>query len=280
MAHPIVGDSLMFARMRATTYLSTGDTSEYGLGLRRGRTYRGARVFESTGSDPGYQAYVARFPDQLLDVVVLCNAGLAASPTSLAHGVADVVLARSLAPIAAPVAQSGIAMAVEKLETRTGVYLQPSTLAVSRIALKETRLVLDGRSALTPLAEDRFAVSGQAGEILFDHSEESGFTRRVPGQPALHYEWHAEEKPTLARLSRYEGEYASAELDGVVYRVAATDSELVLHRGAADPLIAHLAFGDTFTADAYTIQFRRTGDRITGFLVTDARMRRVAFASR
>jgi hypothetical protein len=277
--HPVVGDSTLFARMQAIATLSNGDTSEYGLGLRRERRYRGARVSESTGSDPGYQAYLGRYPEHHVAVVVLCNAGSAASPTALAHGVADVVLGRALAPSAAPATQSRIALPVGALQARVGIYLQPTTRAVVSLVMRDSQLVFAGPAghALIPLTENRFAVSDEAGDIVFADGPHAAYQRRIPGQQPLTFEWHEPAAPSLRTLVSYIGDYASPEIGGTIYHVTATDSTLLLRPGAADPFIARIAFADTFVSGGYTLEFTRSGGHITGFEVTNARMRRVKF---
>jgi len=286
---PIVGDAAMLARMQVPATLPNGDTTEYGPGLRRIRMYRGARVVESTGNDPGYQAYLARYPDHNVAIAVTCNAGSAASPTGLAHGVADVILAGVLAPRVAPVTQAGIAIPFGRLQSRVGIYVQPTTLAIVRLVMRDSHLAFDGRSGptLTPLAENRFAVSGEGGggggggEIVFGDGEHAGFERRNPGQRAVPFIWQESKAPSAAVLAPYAGEYVSDELGGAVYRVTAGDSVLMLRTSTADPLTAHLMFADTFVAGGYTIQFTRANrDGVAGFEVTNPRMRRVKFRKR
>ena len=98
--HPVVGDATMFARMQSTTLLTTGDTSNYGLGLVMG-SYRGARFIEHGGADAGYRSYVGRFPDRGLAIAIACNAATA-NTTALARGVADAFLGSTLATVEAP----------------------------------------------------------------------------------------------------------------------------------------------------------------------------------
>lgn len=190
----------LFARMQATVTLATGGTSEYGLGLRRERTYRGARVLESTGSDPGYQAYLGRYPDDGLAIAVICNAGSSASPVALAHGVADEFLGAVLAPVTAVttrVRQTGVAVPMERLQSRVGVYLQPTTLAVVRLVVRDSELAVAGGPSLVPWRRiaspspvrqgtscsrtDRTADTS-AAFLVSDQCRSSGMSRVQPAQ--------------------------------------------------------------------------------------------------
>jgi hypothetical protein len=160
--------------------------------------------------------------------------------------------------------------------------VQPTTLQVVRLVMRDNRLSIDAPNgpALIPLSENRFAVTGQPGEVVFADAEHGGFDRRVGTQRPVHFEWRAAITPTAAMLAPYAGEYVSAELGGAVYRVAAKDSVLTLRTGTSDPVTARPMFADTFLGDGYTMQFRRAAGRVTGFEVTNGRMRRVRFVRR
>ena len=277
--HPVVGDATMIARMQTPTPLTTGDTSDYGFGLAMS-TYRGARIVEHGGADAGYRSYVGRFPEKGLAIAIACNAATA-NTTALARGVADAFIGASLSPVEVAATPQGVAIAADRAQRYVGAYLQPTTLQVVRLVMRDGKLAIDAPNGppLVPLADNRFAIGNQgAGDITFADAEHAGFDRRVPGQRPVHFEWHQPLVPTPSLLAAYAGEYVSAELGGAVYRVAANDTTLSLRTGTSDPLTARLVFADTFLASGYTVQFTRTNGRITGFDVTNGRMRRVKFA--
>jgi CubicO group peptidase (beta-lactamase class C family) len=278
--HPIVGDAAMVARMQARTPLTTGDTSNYGFGLTTTR-YRGALVVEHNGADAGYRSSLGRFPEHGLAIAIACNAATA-NTTALARGVADAFLGSALAPATSFAVPKPATVAAGVLQRRAGVYLQPTTLQIVRLAMRDGALVVDapGGPSLVPLEEKRFALSGQPGDLLFADGDRAGYERRIPSQRPIPFEWKQPLVPNAALLAPYAGEYVSAELGGAVYRVAAADSTLTMRTGTSDALIARLMFADTFLANGangYTIQFTRAGGRITGFEVTNGRMRRVRF---
>src|SRR5205823_3744630 len=90
LAHPRLGDPTLVAEMQRPTVLTGGDTSPYGFGLAIGRD-RGLRTIGHGGGDPGYRAYVVRYPDQGLAVAVLCNRD-DIEPSRLTQAVADIYL--------------------------------------------------------------------------------------------------------------------------------------------------------------------------------------------
>jgi CubicO group peptidase (beta-lactamase class C family) len=85
-----VGGQVLIRQMTTPGTLSNGTPIEYGFGLEL-HAYREFRAVEHGGDFVGYHAYLSRFPDQRLSVIVLCN-GSDISPAPLAHGVADVYL--------------------------------------------------------------------------------------------------------------------------------------------------------------------------------------------
>ena len=275
---PVVGDAATFARMQTVTPLTGGDTSSYGFGLVVGR-YRGAKVIEHNGADAGYRAYVGRFPELGTAIAIECNAATA-NTTALARGVADVVLRDRLGPATSDVAPVvAVPLSPAQLSRRVGVYIQPTTLQVMELSMRNGALVL-GRQAgpvLVPLAENRFRISGGPAEIVFADGERAGFRRVAPGGRDVVYEWRSPIATTPASLRAFAGRYISAELGDVVYRVTATDSTLEFATGTSPSMSAREVFPNTFVSGQFTMQFSATGGTVRGFEVTDSRMRRVQF---
>jgi CubicO group peptidase (beta-lactamase class C family) len=85
-----VGGNALIKQLTTPGTLNSGRALEYAFGLEV-RTYRGLRVVEHGGDFAGYHAYLARFPDQRLSVILLCNLGNI-NQVPLAHAVADIYL--------------------------------------------------------------------------------------------------------------------------------------------------------------------------------------------
>jgi CubicO group peptidase (beta-lactamase class C family) len=277
---PVVGDRSIVARMETPTILTTGDTSSYGFGLVTGK-YRGARVVEHNGADAGYRSYAGRFPQSGISIAVLCNAATS-NTTALAHGVADAFLGASLAPVEQTVALQAAPVSADAIARRAGVYVQPNTMQVVELTARDGKLRV-GRDGpeLTPVAENRFRLPNGPVELVFGAGEHAGYERRlVTGGRPLPFEWKAPVTATHALLATYAGRYMSDELGGAVYTVTAGDSTISLRTGTEKPQDARLMYADTFFMDGTTIQFTRTKGVVTGFEVTDGRVRRVKFVKR
>jgi CubicO group peptidase (beta-lactamase class C family) len=279
LEHPVVGDRALFDLMETPTRLTSGDTSFYGFGLVIGR-YRGARVVEHNGADAGYRSYVGRFPEQGLAIAIACNAA-AANTTALARGVADAYLGKSLAPVpaAATAALQPVALQPGALERRAGTYLQPTTMQVAQISVRNGQLI-GGRTAgpvLVPTAENRFRIQGQNVEYVFADGEHAGFELRpLAGGRPVSFEWRQPAVVSASALAVYAGDYFSEEVNAR-YRVSITDSTIVLQTGTSEPMGVRPVYADGFLGGGWTIQFVRRKGQIVGFEATDTRVRRVAF---
>ena len=67
--------------------LNDGSTAPYGFGWGIGKAANGHRLIQHSGSWQGFTTYIARYPDDRLTVVVLCNLA-GATPGYIAHRVA------------------------------------------------------------------------------------------------------------------------------------------------------------------------------------------------
>jgi hypothetical protein len=264
--------------MQTPARLNNGDTSAYGFGLVVSR-YRGARVVDHNGADAGYRSYVGRFPEHGLAIAIACNAATA-NTTALAHGVADVFLGAALAPVVANAAPVEVKLSESELRRRAGVYVQPTSLQVLELVMRDGKLTV-GRNtgaALVPVAPNRFRTPGQATELTFVDGDHAGVEQRSAlGARAIMFERKQPVALRPSELTAYAGDYYSEELDAR-YRVTSSDSSISLRTGTSAPFVARPIYPDGFLGGGYTIQFFRSGTGITGFDVTDGRMRHVRFA--
>ncbi len=281
--NPIVGDRALIARMETRTPLTGGDTSSYGFCLATDQ-YRGARVVNHGGADAGYRTNVERFPELGFATVVLCNFA-AANPAALGRRVADAYLGSALAPAArvtADVAQQSVALSPDKLRARAGVYLEPRTMQVIELEFSDGRLMMgaQGNQGFVPISDDRMRVTGQPTIATFNDAAGTIELVSPTGRP-LHLERRPSVASTPQMLAAYAGDYISEELGGAVKRVVATDSALVLNSGPGSAMTMRLVFADTFIGSGgYTVQFTRTRGQVTGFDVTNNRIRHVKFVKR
>ena len=271
-----IGDSAIVAEMETPARLTNGDSTGYGLGLGIGR-YRGTRVVGHGGADAGYRSYVGRYPEHGLAIAIACNASIA-NTGALAQGVADAHLGTTLPAVDSAETPRAVPISPAMLQRRVGVYVQPTTFEVIELSMRDGQLIggRTGGPVLVPVGDNRFR-AGQR-EMVFGDGEHEGFEMRQPGSPRpVQFEWRAPVTPSSSALAAYAGEYFSEEVNAY-YRVAARDSGLSLVTGTSEPFGARALFADTFQGGGYIIQFIRSGSQVTGFEVTNGRMRRVKFS--
>lgn len=184
LANGRIGGPGFTETMRQQGVLNNGDTITYAAGLVVDR-YRGVPEISHTGSTSGYRAFLAHYPDEQLDVAVLCNVG-EVSPGRLGHGVADAFLAHA-GPAVASDDDDGedrddrdfAAPDRATLAGLVGTYYSADAELTLRIELDDDGLVLLRRPAtrmtLEPTGVDRFTsdlgrihfVRDAAGEVTY-----------------------------------------------------------------------------------------------------------------
>jgi CubicO group peptidase (beta-lactamase class C family) len=276
---PVVGTRAIIDQMQTRARLTNGDSVNYGFGLTVG-TYRGIREIGHNGADAGYRSAVTRFPDQHLAIAIECN-GATANTTALAHGVADVYLASALAPVQQAGAPVATPIAPDVLQRRAGAYIQPTTMTIVELSVRNGNLIA-GRTAgpvLVPTSDRTMRANNSATTFSFTDGDHPSLDVADPGQRPTHFERWAPPVTAATALAAYAGEYYSEELDAR-YSVTASDSMITLRTGTESGMSLRPVFADVFLGGGYTIQFFRKGSAITGFDVTEGRMRHVRFARR
>ena len=215
--HKVGGPELIQA-MERRYRLTGGREIEYASGLYF-TSYQGVREVSHSGATAGYRAFLARYPDQHLSVVVLCNAG-DADAVGLAHQTADLFLAghtRAAAPI------NAIQLPEEELSSRAGFYRSLRAGEPMKLSVKDGRLVSTRGLSLAPISPTELR-SETGVRVLF----EPGGLRYIArdGEEIL-FERVAEASPTPAQLAEYAGEYVSDEAE-VTYTVKVEDGKLFL----------------------------------------------------
>ena len=276
--HPVVGNAQLVSQAQTSAVLSNGTPANYGYGLTVG-TYRGLRAIGHGGADAGYRAQVERYPERGLAIAVLCNAS-SAVPGALLRRVADVMLGASAPPAAVAIDTVPRAVGRNLLARWVGVYRDTVSQAVVRVALSGDTLRLgDGRRLVsTSDTSVRIAESGNAFVLRLAGDRVAGITQVPRSTRTLFFGSEAPVAGSAALLASYAGSYYSEELD-VRYTLVARDSVLaVQHRKLSDNTLT-AAFADAFTSNfGATVLFTRdAARRVTGFTLTDGRVRGVRF---
>jgi len=158
-----------FARtMQTRQVLNSGEEITYAAGLFVD-AFNGVPEVSHTGSTAGYRAFLARYPEQQLDVALLCNASNV-NPGNVGRAVAGIFLgdvARPPAQAARPASQTQPAArpappsySAADLAAFAGEYYSPDVEMTVRVAVEDGLLVLHRRPAtrmtLSAAAPDEF----------------------------------------------------------------------------------------------------------------------------
>jgi CubicO group peptidase (beta-lactamase class C family) len=278
---PKVGGQDLVDRLQTRGRLNDGYENEYAQGLYV-TTYRGTREISHGGTTGGYNAFLGRFPDEALSVAILCNTA-GANPSSHAHQIADILLARALKAI--PVVRA-VAVPPEVLERLAGVYRETATDAVLRLAWDPKAGVLrSGGQALVPTGPGELHTQDGAHRL----STERGWPEHVVigslvelSERAKPRRWELQRpfKPDPTELRAFAGDYISEEL-GVTYTCYVEEGTLRVRFRPAQRLTLEPVFKDAFEADGNTLRFTRSPDgAVDGLRIYAGRARNVRFMKR
>jgi CubicO group peptidase (beta-lactamase class C family) len=276
---PRVGTTASVSAMQKPMVLTGGAPTMYGFGLELGR-YRSLSTVGHSGSGPGVATYVVRYPDQQLVVAVLCNTD-DADVQGLASRVADLYLPdTSSHPSSGDAAEPvrPIALSVEQLEARAGLYRDAATNAFVRLFVRDGRLFGNAHPGgdaevfpLTPVSPTRFVLPTTPIEIEVAPASGRVQEMRVTGlraRPFTLQKVTTPFAPSTADLAAFAGTYRSPELD-VTYELAVKGSSLVIHAPGRSDIEIEPVYPNAFQGSGVEIvEFHRgAAGTVTGFTV-------------
>ena len=292
--HPRVGGPAFVQQMLEKGKLNSGKDQDYAAGLSIG-TYKGLPTVGHGGADAGYRSDMERFPEQHFGAAVLCNSA-EASPQSLLHQVADIVLAKEIkeppaAASKAPAKTGAGTLTAEQMKAVAGTYWKRDDDDYQRIVLKDGALLVDFGGdeyhPLKPFAESHFHI----GEVPWSEHLDMHFFAASGDKPARIeqswdgetpdvYEWVAAVDPTPAQLEEYTGAYLSQEIDPV-YRFELRGDKLTRLRLKSKPDQLRPTTQDVFIGQIGTLRFTRDANhRISGFVLDAGRIQGFQFTRR
>jgi CubicO group peptidase (beta-lactamase class C family) len=268
--NPVVGGARFVAEMQTQGRLNSGRTITYALGLVR-EHWRGVPVVSHGGATAGYRAFLARYPDQRLDVALLCNAGNV-NPAAIGNRVAEIFLGDNLQP-AATQASSGVRLPMATLQARAGLFRDVRTGDPIRVSLQDSVLRV-GNQRLAALAENAFV----AGAMRVEFANDARVLRRIsPDGDTTEFARMAEWNPTAAELQEYAGRYTSDEAE-VSFTFSVKDGRLVRIDRYGQTANLTPSYKDAFAQGGVVVTFRRNAaGRIVAMSLGLGRVRDLRF---
>ena len=275
---PGVGSRALVDAAQKSAVLNSGSLTGYGYGLTIGK-YRGLTAIGHGGADAGYRAQAERYPEREIAIAVLCNASIA-GPGVLLRNVADVLLGTSAPPQVVSIDTIPRTVSPAVTQRWVGTYRDTVSQQVMRVHVSGDSLLLgDGRSLVTTSdTTARMGVSANALVLRTSGGAVTGITQLPRTTRALDFRREESFTPDRAALTSYTGSFYSDELD-VRYEITLGDSALVMHNRKLDDEKLTPAFRDAFTVGfGATFPFGRDrAGKVTGFTITDGRVRGVRF---
>jgi CubicO group peptidase (beta-lactamase class C family) len=249
LANPVVGGPRFVAEMETRGRLNNGRTLTYALGLELD-TWRGVRVVSHSGATAGYRANLARYPDQRLDVAVLCNAGSAAA-VALSDQVAAIFLGRHLQP-AVTQSTSAYRATLATLRAHSGLFREELTGVPLRFGLQDS-VFRAGSQRLVPVGPNTY----MAGATRVEFSDDGSRVRRIAADAdTMRYTRVPEWTPTPAELQEYVGRYASDEAE-TWYAISLANGRLVRTNRYGETANLEPSYRDVFSQGGVIVTFRR-----------------------
>ena len=287
-AEPRVGKRALLAEMQKPAIATDwGDGSFYGFGLSIGE-YRGLRMIGHGGGDPGYGAYVARFPDQGLAVAVLGNLDNV-NPITLVRGVADVFLVNSLQASSetnATKSPAKVSLSAEQLSSKAGLYRDPTTGIVGRFFVRDGKLMASAGTGeenfveLLPLDANRFALPGTTVVVEFVTAEGGAQEARETGvgPKTIVSRRLPPFTPSSADVRGLAGNYTSSEIE-TTCTITAHDSDLLVTLPGRGDLLLRPVFVNAFAGAVLGVaEFSRDPHGVaSGFTIHTSGVRSLRF---
>jgi CubicO group peptidase (beta-lactamase class C family) len=287
-ANKLGGGAPLIEQFLTPGTLNNGEKIDYAFGIEVEK-YKGLRVFGHDGVYNGFTADMIRFPDQRFSVICLCNS-TNVDIARLTRKVADIYLGdefkesegKSVLPNLKVVQVSE-----KELASAAGSYFNSASNNFRRIYVKDGKLIYSrgsSESELAPLGNDRFLMLGTPDlvEISFK-SPRPGAPRQmitvVGGVGSMIHDPVTPASYTAPQLSEFTGAYYSDEVEAT-YTIILQGGKPVLQRKNVDGVTAlQVQFADAFFAPGTgSIRFTRNAKkRITGFLLSTGRVRKLCF---
>jgi CubicO group peptidase (beta-lactamase class C family) len=252
--------------LQRNSTLADGRTLPYARGLIVSSNH-GLREVWHDGETAGYEAFLARYPDEHVSIALLCNAGEEVDPASLGGKVAAVLL-----PVLGKVSQAGAAdeaPLAPRLEPYAGTYFSLRTGVRMRLEAK------NGRLQRAP-SDDMFSAIGggifKGPDSTMRFTGYDRFVREFTDGRRAQFERVLTSLPERQQLATLEGRYTSEEALASL-NVRVVSGHLVIVRDDRQWSVAHLDMlsTDTFSTGHSVYRFERdTKGKIVSLHVSDS----------
>jgi len=251
--------------------LNDGRKIAYALGLTVG-TYKGLKDVSHGGATAGYQTFLARYPDTLVSIAVMCN-GTSPGAGGIAAGITDEIFG----PYPDPPRTEPAKVSEDELKKFVGIWRHEKTHAPARFVTENGVSRFSG-ARLVPMGGGQFAAGDSQLKFTLDRDgkpmsaefvESNGeVSRFVPEQP-----W----TPTQEDLASFKGDWFSEEAGATITFAVEADKAFIKQRPATTLAMQPL-YKDHFLVQGNIVWFTRDKNgKVNGLHVGASRMRDMPF---
>lgn len=282
---PKIGDTTLIDQMNAPGELNNGNKiTWYAMG-QDVRVYRGLRLYSHGGIEAGYRAFLGRFPDQKLSVIVLSN-DESFDWDGMGLKVADIYLKDNISTVDKTNESKVQFISVDEtvLKEYCGQYKLAPGMIID-ITLEDGKLIgtAPGQSklSLSAISLSEFSIQGVEGKVKFmkdNDGKVDNLILTLNGNNS--YAKKIRFDATSIKLSEYIGDFYSSEL-GTLYSLKIEQNKLIAKHVRADNIELTPTKKDFFSGNQWffgEIQFVRDDtNAVIGCKVSSGRDKNVWF---
>lgn len=283
-----LGGAAVLERMTTRNVLTTGDTTDYAMGLFIGRD-RGLRTVQHGGADAAHRSTFIYYPD--LDAGLIVQSNHAAFDGTIPGKIAEAFFGEHMEPgeaeptVDEPVDFDPAAYDPAAFDIFAGRYeleIQPGFIL--RFFREDDRLMTQatGQPAIEirPTSDSTFALTVVEASVTFHRDEEGRVTGLTLHQNGHHAARRLPDQDDEAiDLAPFAGRYYSAEFE-TFYTLEVDEEHLVARHRRRPPVTLDHQEDDEFAGSfpLLRVRFERNGDgRVTGFRAGNGRARDILF---
>ncbi len=276
---PKIGWESSFKKMLTVDALNDGKVNNYAFGVIVDE-HLGSKRIQHGGAIGGFRAFVASYPDDNLNIVVLTNFS-AGNPGGKSDQIADIILGGKAFVQSQPEEIKSIDLSNEDLKKFEGsfwnnrqkysrkIYLRNDTLRYSRSAVNESPLV--------PIKENEFKMLNASNILKVEFEGDKMIVSSNSLSPAI-FDKVKDKELKEQELSEYAGKFYSVEVEST-YTISVDKGQMSIYhpRHGAFPL--KVLYPDILSGwPIGIIQIKRnSNNRVLGILISNGRVRNAWF---
>jgi hypothetical protein len=267
------GSPSLFAKQTEIRPLNNGKRNGYAAGLSTD-SIKGWRAISHTGATAGYRAQLEYFPDQGLSFAWLSNnaSGMA---SSVPEEVRNVFIKNLSTPEAEDV-KTDSTINWKNFLQHSGAYVNEKTGAGITLYGKENGLYMIPNGGPLPAVDENSLAVGR-GRLIFDKTKTNELVFQTAAGNKLLFTKTDTARTDEKSLNEFAGVYYSEETESFMYAEVKNGKLIMYPRKGMEEEAAFTYRNGIYYPGAEMFFTRDKKNEVTGFYVTVARARKVAF---